>query len=469
MSKDISITYLSELYRLMIAELREPRVCRAQNSSLLLALNEHMRSIYDKYWGEQRQATVVDLSDEEMLWAEYEKAAAAYANALNAQATIATCYSSMAEYWQDVRDQECGKSENTIWDIYEHGSRRRLESTFADELNVQSALLLNSGMSAISVAMSAIGLKSSDHVLVGKSSYFETNEVLEHFSGVTGCQVHSIDFLNISAFEDALKDLSPKLLMVEVATNCPTPVLLPDFSQVDFGANVPIMICDQTIVGFPSEAISLKYPGDVIYLASLSKFVTNSISAGLIFGQASNINVCRKIARFSGQNLQERAFNFIRNSDIACVGYRMEIHRRNVRLFANELAQVKSSLSLFRVLGRDYLDDSSHESDINGCLIFLALRSSAGRDNFAPELVERHRAVVNSWRDFSLRRGGSVDIRSGFGWRRTSIRCYEGSQLNQPDAPLYIRISVGLESRNAAMCLAGRLVESIREVSCEII
>ncbi|CAH0305633.1 PLP-dependent transferase [Pseudomonas brassicacearum] len=465
MNTDISINYLSRLYRLMIEELRETCVRHAAISVSLLELVDHIVCIYDQYWGERRQAVVIGAPEEAMLWTEYEKAAVTFANALNSRATIATCYSSMDEYWRDAEEQAGGRSPNTIWDIYEHGSRRRLEAAFAEKLNVQSALLLNSGMSAISVAMSAVGLKPTDHVFVGKSSYFETNEVLEHFVGAIGCQVHSIDFLDISAFECGLREFSPKLLVVETATNCPMPELLPDFAQVNFGTKWPVIICDQTIVGFPDTDVSLNYPGDVIYLASLSKFVTNSISAGLIFGQASIVDSCRKIARFSGQNLQERAFNFIRHSDVTCVNYRMEIHQRNVRLFVNALTQVKSKLSLLRTLGCDYLGDAVDDSDVQGCLVFLALRPSRGQNYCEPALVEHHRAVVGNWQHLSRRHGGDFDIRSGFGWKKTSIRCYEGSQLNQSNAPSYMRISVGLESRRAAMCLAAQLVDSIREVT----
>lgn len=465
MNTDISISYLSRLYRLMIDELRETCVRYVEIERPLLELTDHIVDLYDRYWGERQHPVDISAADEVMLWEEYETAAVNFGNALNSRATIATCYSSMDEYWRDAQAQASGKSSKTIWDIYEHGSRRRLEANFAAMLNAQSALLLNSGMSAISVAMNAVGLKPTDHVFVGKSSYFETNEVLEHCADVIGCRIHSIDFLNTSVFEHALREFSPKLLVVETATNCPAPELLPDFSQVDFGSNRPMIICDQTIVGFPDTDVSLKYPGEVIYLASLSKFVTNSISAGLIFGEVSLIDSCRRIARFSGQNLQERAFNFIRDSDINCVKYRMKIHQRNVQLFVDALTQVKSALSLLRTLGRDYLGETADDPDVQGCLVFLALTPSRGHDYFSSELVECHRAVVGHWQDFSRRHGEAFDIRSGFGWRTTSIRCYEGSQLNQSNAPSYMRISVGLETRRTTASLAAQLVESIREVT----
>ncbi|MDD0969013.1 MULTISPECIES: PLP-dependent transferase [Pseudomonas] len=465
MNTDISINYLSRLYRLIIEELRETCLRHAEISHSLLELVEHVVRIHDQYWGRHQHGADIGAAEEAMLWTEYETAAVNFANILNARATIATCYSSMDEYWRDAQAQANGKSSNTIWDIYEHGSRRRLEGSFAAVLNVEAALLLNSGMSAISVAINAVGLKPTDAVFVGKSSYFETNEVLEHFVDVIGCRIHSIDFLDIPAFESALREFSPKLLVVETATNCPTPESLPNFSQVDFGKKWPMIICDQTIVGFPDADVSLNYPGDVVYLASLSKFVTNSISAGLIFGRASSVDRCRKIARFSGQNLQEHAFNFIRHSDITCVHYRMELHQLNVQLFMDALTQVKEELSLLRTLERDFLGDTANGSGVHGCLIFFALIPRQGQDYFSPELVESHRAVVCQWQMFSQRHGETFDIRSGFGWRKTSIRCYEGSQLNQSNAPSYMRISVGLESRRAVMCLAAQLVDSIREVT----
>src|SRR5437868_2170406 len=130
MNTDISMSYLSKLYRLMIEELRETCVRHVATSISLFALVDHISCIYDQYWGEQRQAVVIGMPEEAMLWTEYEKAAVAFANALNSRPTIATCYSSMDEYWSDAQDQVSGKSPNTIWDIYEHGSRRRLKATF---------------------------------------------------------------------------------------------------------------------------------------------------------------------------------------------------------------------------------------------------------------------------------------------------------------------------------------------------
>ena len=59
-----------------------------------------------------------------------------------------------------------------------------------------------------------------------------------------------------------------------------------------------------------------------------------------------------------------------------------------------------------------------------------------------------------------------VEVRAGFGWDRTCARVYEGGQLNQPDAPSYLRIAVGIEPeaevRRLGAALGAALAETTR-------
>jgi hypothetical protein len=50
-------------------------------------------------------------------------------------------------------------------------------------------------------------------------------------------------------------------------------------------------------------------------------------------------------------------------------------------------------------------------------------------------------------------------ICAGFGFDTTNLRSYEDNSLNQPDKPLYVRISIGTESTEKIRVMAKVLGE----------
>jgi cystathionine beta-lyase/cystathionine gamma-synthase len=367
---------------------------------------------------------------------------------LTAAGSIACEYGSMEEFWQDAERQAHGDSPNTFWDIYEHGARRRLEKRLAALYRVEDALLLNSGMSALAVAADAAGLRSGDGVWVNPAAYFETSDLLQRTQGQRG--------IAIAAFAPDSASAPPRLAIFESAQATPAIGQKHDAVLERLLATDCRIVIDNSLLG-PGAAWPpyLTAHARVLFADSTAKYICRQVSGGLLYGSAKAVASAREIARGSGQQLQAAAFNHIRWGHIDAAALRLELHRRNARVLALAL----EASAAFLETGEAPQLNFACLGEAGSCILFLRLR---GKDQ---TLALRHRRLLQRWRETAG--ADAPAIRAGYGWDRTTARCYEGQALKQSGVRDYLRISAGIESIASMARLAQTLALAIRETGGE--
>lgn len=374
---------------------------------------------------------------------------------------IADCYSSMEEFWSSVDDVECGRSDGTYWDTYEHGYRRRLEKVLAAGCGCEDALLLNTGMSSIAVALGSLRWERGDRLVTGAQRYFETDGYLKRFIEPTGVEIHKVDTSDPAAFVESVKKLSPKAVLLETVTNVPEVECLDRIAHCfrEF-PSTPFIIDNSTqswlTRWYTIPEVSAR---NLIVLESGTKYVTNDVMCGIVYGCKQLLASVREYARDTGQQLQGRALSYLDEKAISRLDQRLAVHSANVRVFEETLRSRTEVEIDLRSLSTNAAPKGSAIFEAGtGSLLFL----------FIPSLeAQAYRNLLMQWRAKCASRREVVipDIRAGFGWLRTSARIYEGTKLNQSYSPTYLRISVGLEPAAAIEGSATCLAEALNALS----
>jgi cystathionine beta-lyase/cystathionine gamma-synthase len=381
---------------------------------------------------------------------------------LNSLAEVARVYESMDAFWTDVHAQSHGDSSHTYWDTYEHGRRRQLEQLLARTYGSEDGLLLNSGMSGIAVICEMLNLRAGDTVVTGERSYFEITSFLEQFVSERGIRVVRVPVGNSPKVIAVLKESSPRLVILETATNVPS---------VDVPENVPswleaaaqaLFLVDNSVQSHLTHWFSILPQNErLIVLESGVKYLTHQCMAGILYGNPATLERARNYARLAGQQLQEKAFNFINVAEIEHLPKKLARHSRNARIFCRALQPYARCFAFINVL-----DSATRHNAANpifdagiGALLFVALPHGSEDVNIA------HRRLLQGWRQAALQHGLNVQIRCGFGWNETTARIYESGFLNQPDAPTYLRISVGIEPEWIVCSLADTLGKTAIAIS----
>ena len=388
------------------------------------------------------------------------------ASAANELSRVARIYSSMDEFWQDADAQERGESNHTYWDTYEHGRRRQLEAVFANSYGSSAALLVNSGMSGIAVVAGMLNLKAGDSILTGDRCYFETSDYLARFVSQTGVDVIRVPVDEPKRITEALRQKRPALAIFETITNVPGVPVARDWDEWLTASPSTFFLIDNSVQSHLTRWFEI-LPEDprLLVVESGTKYLTEECMVGVIYGHADAVERARDYARSTGQQLQEKAFNYLCEADITTAGRKLATHSRNVAAVIEELKRFASLFSFIRTLDNSAANEPALEAVFRygrGALIFAALKSSEADGE---SLAKLHRRLLVRWRELALMSGIELHIRAGFGWNQTAARAYESGRLNQPDAPCFIRISVGCEPLEAVRTIALALGQAARDVT----
>jgi len=380
------------------------------------------------------------------------------AEARNRTLSVAEPVETMEQFWELVAETEAGTSERTYWDTFENGRRLQLERTLASVYGADEAILLNCGMSAISVALGACKVSGGTRLLVGRSRYFETSGLLERHLRPSGVNVREVDVLKPGAITEAIEDFQPEVVFLETVANMPSVDAIKDIRLLSGRQPSPVFIIDNSVQSVLTRWFELLgAPDQVLVLESGTKYVTNDVMCGVIYGASAPLmKAARHYARDSGQFLQARALSYLEPALLELLPLRMAVHSRNVGAFVEELAAAQLEGPTVSTLDKraDHTNQDLFRAG-RGSLIYLEI---SGSD---PAI---YRQILHRWRSASLNCATAVvpDIRAGFGWLRTSSRVYESAALNRSDAPSYLRISVGLEEldaiRASALCLSDAIL-----------
>jgi cystathionine beta-lyase/cystathionine gamma-synthase len=391
-----------------------------------------------------------DLGLAAYLAAAHEKAAL-----LNRRAEVAASYPSMEDFWRDAVAQERGESSRGYWDSYEHGWRRQLEHRLAASYGSEAALLVNTGMSALDAAVGSLGLRPGDGLVIPARAYFETEEYVDGVLAPRGVEIIRVDTADEGALLGAVERPRVRAVVVETAANgIPCDVVAPLKRVLPTGC---ALVIDNSMLSHGVRWFELLPPGPVLVVESAIKYLSGTCTAGVVYGRLDMVEPARRYARRVGQQLQERAFNHLQVGELEEAAARVVLHSRRAELFRRALDPRKWAVIDYAGAGLGSRADDvavALSASGPGAVLFLRL---PGPDDV---VAARHRLLLRRW----AKRSPGPSIRAGFGWPRTSVRAYESTALNRADAPLYVRVSVGLEPEDVVAELAGSLDAAAGEV-----
>lgn len=376
--------------------------------------------------------------------------------ALDDRYESASGYASMEEFWDDAAEQERGRSSRAYWDSYENGRRRQVEQLLADAFGTEQAVLVNSGMSAVDVALR--GLTRPDRALLAHSRmYFESADLLDALFAPWGLPVTRIDLTDADAVESLVRSHPPAVALLEVALNgpgCDVPVLEPLWR-----AGLTTVV-DVSALGTAVAPLVPHAPADTIFVESGTKYLTRQASVGVIYGGGATVEVARSCARRTGIQLQGRALHQIRPAEIRHAPLRHALHADRLRRFAavvtGALPDVTVRTATVGAAGRPDLLARTVADGAAGCMAFVQV---GGLDSDREERA--YREIVARW---AATVPGDRRVRAGFGWTETTGRAYGRDALNTDEGNCFARFSVGVEPVHRVEELADRLVSAILEV-----
>lgn len=372
---------------------------------------------------------------------------------LNDKSNPARIYDNMNEFWQDAKEQACASSPYTFWDTYEHGRRRQLEQLLANYYGSQSAILVNSGMSAIAIALEAIPLRMGDVVITTEKNYFETSDYLDNFLKLRGVHVLRVKEGDLKF---AIKKYKPKIVLVETVGNYPETSLIDNWQEwLDEFPEITFII-DNTVQSHLTKWYLPPFNAgkNVVIVESAIKYITEECVAGVIYGWTETLERMRHYARAVGNFLQEKCFNYLSEGMIKSMNIRMQLHSRNTKLLSSVIKNESNGcLEYCRTLDNNLGSSEIFNAGV-GCLIYCKPVNDSKLSQAA-----YNRLVLSKWQEIS--RPFGLKVRAGFGWHETFTRVYEGGDLNQASAPDYIRIAVGLENTQRILELSHGFIEAL--------
>lgn len=395
------------------------------------------------------------------LWGRYRRVARRTGSYLSESATVASSYTSMDEFWRDMEDQEQGLSGTTVWDTYEHGRRRQLEMLCAQSYGSESAVLLNSGMAALLCALMCGHLQKGAVVVTGIRSYFETSQLIESALSGLNLRIIRISVDQQNEIVGTLRSTSAAVALFETAVNLPEGPTPLGHSEWSAASPETLFVIDNSVQGALTRwfEVTPELAPRLLVVESCVKYLTQDCMAGVVYGSAELIERCRVFARATGLLLQESAFSYMREGEIVHATDRLLLHSRNATEFVAALAD-RTSFAFVGSIGDTTAGrrQSRLLSAGVGAPVFVCGRVRT------PDAGSTHRAVLNEWRRRVLADGLDIPVRAGFGWPETTVRVYESGVLNQADAPVYLRVSVGIEPPSVIRAYARHLAAAAEAV-----
>ncbi|WP_330961987.1 hypothetical protein [Photobacterium sp. 53610] len=230
---------------------------------------------------------------------------------------VADCFYSMSDFWNALENHESGRCKGTIWDTYEAGDRRELEYSLARQFGSPAAVVITSGMGAITCALLALAIKTGAKPIVNSwASYFENVDLLDNFLS--------------PLFADSDID---RILLIEPVSNEPN--LSVGLRALETNSAGYVIDNSMFSASVPWNEWKRSNSQPLCVAESIPKYLCRSASGGVVYGEEDVIECVRSIARRTGMLLCRRSCVEI-NSDTGLlrVGERLTRHSRNAEYFA---------------------------------------------------------------------------------------------------------------------------------------
>jgi cystathionine beta-lyase/cystathionine gamma-synthase len=217
---------------------------------------------------------------------------------------------------------------------YGSPNNKQVEAVLAGLEGGEAALVVGSGMAAISAAILS-QVRAGDHVIAQNTHYTATltllNETLPRF----GVEVSLVDQRDIRQFEQAVRP-NTRLIYTETPTN-PTMDLTDLQATADLAHSIgALAICDNTFAS-PYNQRPLEFGYDLV-VQSATKYLNGhaDVTAGALFGSQVLIDQAWEYARVHGPMLHPFEAWLLRRG-LQTYALRMEAHNRNAMTVAQFL------------------------------------------------------------------------------------------------------------------------------------
>ena len=326
---------------------------------------------------------------------------------------VADEYRSMEHFWRAIQGHAEGRSFGSVWDTYEAGERRQLEAVLAEGFGAPDAVVVSSGMGAITASLLALSLESGCRVEGGcHSGYFESTDLID----------------------GALRPLGavgpgPGVRLVEPISNEPS--LRQNIRALS--ADVPAMVIDNSMFSWsvPYETWSHLATAPLCVVESIPKYLCRTVSGGVAYGARHVIEPIRTLARRMGLLLSRQSCIAILSQDFSTVTQRLRAHADNAECFARHIAERSPELAVR--LPHRVARGAGLPSACASLVFVIYPEDQACLQEF------------ESWAAYVLSEFHRPFVRAGYGWPVTYARAYGDDALNTPAKREYVRISVGLE------------------------
>ncbi|MGZ0049317.1 hypothetical protein [Brevibacillus gelatini] len=340
---------------------------------------------------------------------------------------IADAYYSMAQFWSEMQKHTDGLAEGSIWDTFESGERVILERKLAKLYGAPDAVVICSGMGAIAVTLIAISahlqLPIQRNSLYG---YFENVDLMENV--LDKCKLLG-------------KSGEPGIKLIEPISNEPRLTInLRGFNNEVNGYSV----IDNSLFSI-SASWSFwrdRINGSFCLVESLPKYLSHTVSGGVVFGEEEMIGVIRNTARRLGMLLTRSSCKaLLKDDSIDTTADRLQLLGERAQYFADTLRAERPELIVR--LPQEIAQGAGLDG-VRSSLVFVLY----------PEDIN----CLEEFENWSLQASKLLDgrpmVRAGYGWNRTYGRSYGKNILNTVAGTNYLRFSIGLEDLDTIKQLA---------------
>ena len=234
----------------------------------------------------------------------------------------------------ELEAYQAGKSEKDIYSRYGNPTIRAAEAKIAAVEGAEAALLVSSGMAAVSTALFGL-LRAGDELVCSAAIYGGTMHLIRDFLEKFGVHVRYVPIEQFQAPASLLSDTT-KMVWFETPIN-------PTLRCVDIAALATacrargvISAIDSTFAG-PTNQSPLELGVDLV-MHSATKYLNghSDITAGTLIGSAALIKTLNPARKLLGCMLEPAAASMVARG-IKTLGVRMERHNANAMAVAEFL------------------------------------------------------------------------------------------------------------------------------------
>lgn len=200
-----------------------------------------------------------------------------------------------------VEDYLEGNPHNYMYTRLENPNHRSLEEALTLLGEGEDAVIVSSGMAAISTAIMAL-VEAGDHILVNQEAYGGTISLLNNELSRFGVEVSYIAMNDLEEVKNQIKS-NTKLILTETVTNPLLNVVdIEGLGQLTKEKDL-LLVVDNTFLT-PVLYKPLQHGAD-LEIHSLTKYINghSDVTAGAIIGRKDLVSQCRRVYRNVGSSI----------------------------------------------------------------------------------------------------------------------------------------------------------------------